>query len=271
MTPMFPRFGAGWRKAKLFPAPTGPRVRERFAGTASYCTYYDVRQADLIDADPVVVGVWDYVIKASPAEIMALPELPQAGDHVDNYCLPQEAKWLIGFWLNRGSASPKKSRTAYSLRTERQQLIWGGKAKERIARQLPGIAEWTITQGGYEEAPFDDADEFIDPPYVKMGHNYPVRFDRHDELGAFVRSKRSGLIMVCEGPDADWLPFHPLGSIKSTKGRADEFAYVARDGAPLHWSSAERQWTQEWQESLFAGLPLSPQDELEARLKVGGE
>jgi hypothetical protein len=248
--PFFPRYGAGYNKAQYFPAP-GEHVRERFAGTASYSTYFDVKRADLIDADPYVVGTWDYVLKATPEEIMALPELPEAGDRVDNYCLPQEAKWLIGFWLNRGSAAPKKTRTAYSLRTERKQLIWGQKAKERIARQLPGIAGWTVRQGSYEDVAFDGADEFFDPPYVEQGHHYPVRFDKHRALGDFVQSQRVGLAMVCEGPGATWLPFSPLGSLKSSRGRADEFAYVARDGLPLHWSPEEMIWSQQWQPGLF--------------------
>lgn len=251
MRPFFPRYGAGYNKAKRFPPPNGGKVRERFAGTASYSTYWDVAQVDLIDADPYVVGVWDFLLKATAREILALPELPEAGDGVDNYCLPQEAKWLIGFWLNRGSAAPKKTRTAYSLRTERQQLIWGAKAKERIASQLPGIAGWSIHQGSYEDAPFDDHDELFDPPYVEMGHHYPVDFDRHDELGRFVMSKRSGLVIVWEGPGANYLPFEPLGSLKSTRGRADEFAYVARDGVPLRYDAAEQRWTAEWQPSLF--------------------
>jgi hypothetical protein len=49
-------------------------------------------------------------------------------------------------------------------------------------------------------------------------------------------------MIACEVPDADWLPFRPLGSSKSIRGRADETVYVLRTpvaaGAELTWPSS---------------------------------
>jgi len=147
---------------------------------------------------------------------------------VDNYTLPQEAKWLIGFWLNRGSATPKKSRTAYSARTDRAQLNWGLRAKERIASQVEKIAAWTVQLGSYESAADYSATWFIDPPYGDKGRFYRVRFSDFPTLGRWCETRR-GLVIACERDDATWLPFVPLGSFKSSRGRASEGVFVSDD------------------------------------------
>jgi len=179
----------------------------------------------LVDADPVIVGVWDYLMRVRPEEVLALPDLPNAGDSVDDHPLPQEARWLIGFWLNRGSASPKRTRTAFSARSDRGQLNWGARAKARIAAQLPGLAGWSVRLGSYDVAPDEEATWFVDPPYVLKGSYYRVGFDGHEALGAWCRTRR-GIVIACEGPGAAWLPFETLGSFKSTRGRAEERVWV---------------------------------------------
>lgn len=45
-------------------------------------------------------------------------------------------------------------------------------------------------------------------------------------VGRLSEAQRRGLMIACEGPGADWLPFKPLGSFKSSKGRANEMAYI---------------------------------------------
>jgi hypothetical protein len=224
--PFFPYYGSKWNIARYYPAPSCETVVEPFAGSAGYATFYDCPKVHLIDKDPIIVGVWNYLLSARAEEILALPEMPEAGDHVDNYNLPQEAKWLIGFWLNRGSATPKKSRTAYSARTDRAQLNWGPRAKERIVSQLELITGWTVQQGSFEQALNIDATWFVDPPYGDKGKYYRVPFDDFDTLARWCL-ERTGQIIVCEGPEAAWLPFQPLGSFKSTKGRALESVYIA--------------------------------------------
>lgn len=223
MRPFFPFYGSKWNTARYYPKPRG-LVVEPFAGSAGYALFYDAPKAVLVDADPVVAGVWAYLMRASAAEILALPELPEVGDTVDNYpALPQEARWLIGFWLNRGSAQPKKSRTAYSARTDKAQLNWGQRAKERIAAQLGGLENWSITCGPYSRSPDADADTtwFVDPPYGEKGKFYRVPFVAFATLGEWCRTRR-GQVIACENVGATWLPFEPLGSFKSSKGRSNE-------------------------------------------------
>lgn len=225
MRPFFPFYGSKWNIARYYPAPGRLPVVEPFAGAAGYSTFHAVPEAHLVDADPIIVGVWQYLMGVTAEEILGLPELPDAGDSVNDHDLPQEARWLIGFWLNRGSASPKLSRTAYSARSDKGQLNWGARAKARIASQLEGIKGWTVTEGDYRDAPSIEATWFIDPPYVVKGRYYRVGFDQHEALGEWSRERR-GPVVVCEGPGADWLPFGPLGSFKSSLGRANEVVWV---------------------------------------------
>lgn len=229
MRPFFPYYGSKWNIARHYPKPLSGLVVEPFAGGAGYATFYGCSQVALYDADPIIAGVWSYLLRVSAQEIMALPELPAVGDCVDDFDLPQEAKWLIGFWLNRGSAQPKKSRTAYSARTDRAQLNWGLRAKERIAAQLPLIGEWTVRCGGYEEAPDERATWFVDPPYGDKGKFYRIGFSDFGTLGRWCETRR-GRLIVCERDDATWLPFMPLGSFKSSLGRASEGLFT-RDGS----------------------------------------
>jgi len=225
--PFFPFYGSKWNLARCYPAPQHVEVIEPFAGSAAYSTYYAAPRVRLFDADPIIAGVWDYLIKVRPSEIEELPELPSAGDSVDNYDLPTEAKWLIGFWLNRGSATPKKSRTAYSTRTDRGQLNWGPRAKQRIVDQLPLLENWTITNEDFEASgsPNDVATWFIDPPYLDKGRFYRIGFDDYPRLGRWARS-RQGQVIVCEGLGAEWLPFAPLGEFKTSTGRALEKVWL---------------------------------------------
>lgn len=221
MKPLWPYYGSKWRDAKRYGAPRGDLVIEPFAGSAGYSTFYAPKRVMLFDVDPYVVGVWRYLIRTSQAEILALPDL-DVGQSVDSLKLPQEARWLIGFWLNRGSAQPKKTKTAYSARTDRQQLIWSQRARERIASEIDGIRHWTITEGDYRQAPrLRDATYYVDPPYGDKGKYYRCNAVDLPALGEWCKSL-PGHVIACEQVGAQWLPFRPLASIKSSKGRSHE-------------------------------------------------
>jgi hypothetical protein len=228
LKPLFPYYGSKWRDAKRYAAPDGV-VIEPFAGSAGYSVFWGVPRAKLYDADPIIVGVWDYLIRVSESEIMRLPDL-EVGQSVDDFTLPQEVKWLIGFWLNRGSAQPKKTKTAFSARTERAQLVWSQRARERIVGQLHGIRGWTIEQRSFENVPDEPATWFVDPPYVDKGRYYRFRDVDYVALARWCRS-RTGPLFVCEQAGATWLPFEPLAVIKSTKGTSAEVVY--RQSAPV--------------------------------------
>ena len=96
LKPFFPFYGSKWRDAKRYAGPLTELVIEPFAGSAGYSTFYEPQQVLLNDVDPIICGVWDYLIKASMQEILKLPDL-EVGQSVDSLDLPQEARWLIGF------------------------------------------------------------------------------------------------------------------------------------------------------------------------------
>lgn len=168
--PLFPFYGSKWRDARRYPLP-GPHVVEPFAGSAGYSLWHEPEQVTLYDVDPIIVGLWRWLIQAAPEDVLALPDL-EVGESVDDLDLPEPARWLIGFWINRGSAQPRKTLTAYSARTERAQLIWSARARERIAASLSRIRHWTIEQQSYADAPLLRATYFVDPPYVDRGRYY---------------------------------------------------------------------------------------------------
>jgi site-specific DNA-adenine methylase len=223
MRPLFPYYGSKWRDARRYPPPGGS-VIEPFAGSAGYSTWHAPQHVTLLDVDPFIVGVWQYLIGATAREILALPDL-EPGQSTDDLALPQEARWFIGFWLNRGSAQPKKRQTAYSARVDRQQLVWSARARERVAAEIDGIRHWTIKHASYEEAPMMDSTYFVDPPYVDKGRFYRFSQVDHDALGGWCEAL-PGRVIVCEQAGATWLPFRPLASIKSSRGRSAEVVFT---------------------------------------------
>jgi site-specific DNA-adenine methylase len=238
--PLFPFYGSKWRDARKYGPPSG-HVIEPFAGSAGYSTYYEPAQVCLIDRDPILVGVWEYLIGASARDILALPDV-EPGQDVREMGLAQEAAWLIGFWLNRGSATPKRTRTAFSARTERQQLVWSPRARERIASDIHKVDHWKVRLGDFEEARrLGYATYFVDPPYVDKGRHYRMRLDAPDyqRLAGWVRGL-PGRWIVCEQAGADWLPFQPLAEIKSTRGSSAETYYTSDMLARFHRDIDER-------------------------------
>jgi hypothetical protein len=226
--PLWPFYGSKWRDAKRYGPPRNGVVVEPFAGSAGYSTFYAPAAVTLIDVDPIVVGVWEYLIGASRREILALPDL-EVGESVDGLAVPEEARWLIGFWLNRGSAQPKKTKTAFSARTEKGQLVWSARARERIAGEVDGIRHWRVRQGSFEDAPVVDGTYFVDPPYVDKGRYYRCSSVDYARLAAWCRTL-PGDVVVCEQAGADWLPFRELASIKSTRGRSAEVVWTSGGG-----------------------------------------
>jgi len=165
----------------------------------------------LVDANPIICGIWRWLIAASPDDVLAVGDIPDGGT-VDDIDAPQEARWLAGFWCNSAATAPRKTRSRFAAWADRGQGWggWGATARQRIAEQVPLIKRWTVIQGDYTAAPDVRATWFVDPPYRnRAGSYYPCQPADFGALGDWCRT-RQGLVIACENDGADWLPFRPL-------------------------------------------------------------
>jgi hypothetical protein len=243
MRPFFSFFGSKWRTVPHYQQPTHNTIIEPFCGAASYSVRYPERQIKLYDLDPVICGVWDYLIHVSGQEIRALPT--ECG-HIDELHVCQEAKWLIGFWLNKASVQPAKSPSKWMREYQSRQsgcTYWSAAVVERIASQVPHIRHWKIRETSYADIPDQTpATWFVDPPYEVAGRAYRFHDIDYPTLGDWCRS-RNGQTIVCENEGADWLPFAPFRTIKGLEGK--------RGGK----KSEEAIWTSDECPAFPAGVP----------------
>jgi hypothetical protein len=211
----FTYFGGKWRIAKHYPFPVHDVLIEPFAGSAGYSLHYPEKRVLLFDKDPIICGVWDYLIRSKESEILRLPLVIT---DVREMALPQEAKWLIGFWLNKGNVSPCNIPGKWMRDNWRPNSFWGEAIRGRIASQLQFIRHWKIANKSYNEVENQKASWFIDPPYQISGVRY--RFNKIDfsDLGSWCM-ERIGQVVVCEQDGAEWLPFIPFRTIKALEGK----------------------------------------------------
>lgn len=216
LRPFFLFYGGKWRAARRYPPPANGIIIEPFAGAAGYATRYPDRDVILVEKDPRIVKIWRYLIRVSVKDFLRLPDI-RAGQTVDDLGICDGAKYLIGFWVNKGVSAPCKVPSAWMRRKEYKSQFWGPKIRERIASQLDAIRHWSIIYGNYWQAPNLRASWFIDPPYSKTGQHYDYSDINYKKLAKWCEQRR-GQIIVCEQRGAKWLPFKKLGSIKTNVG-----------------------------------------------------
>jgi hypothetical protein len=234
MRPFFGFYGGKWRDAvKYYPTPHHGRIVEPFAGSAGYSLRYADRDVILGERDPIIASVWEYLIRATPKDILSIPDVPTDGS-VDDLGVCQEARWLVGFWMNRGASRPRKKPSKWMREGLRPGSFWGDRVRTTIAAQVEQIRHWKIYFCSWEDLPVSgDATWFVDPPYQLAGKHYRYGSESIDytDLGAWCRTL-PGQVIVCENKGADWMPFRPLASTKTTRAnrRSEEVVWI-RDGA----------------------------------------
>lgn len=239
MRPFLSYYGAAWLRAPRYPRPRHKTIIEPFAGSAGYSTRYAAHDVILCDLDEHITGIWGYLIATSGSEILSLPDVPP-GATVDDVVWPcEEAKWLAGFWLNTATSHPCKTPSKWmtaGISNGKSWVFWSHHLRLRLAHQVEQIRHWKVHHGRHEDLPCDilskEATWFIDPPYKEKGHRYRKGSEGIDypKLGQWCK-QRQGQVIVCEQAGADWLPFSPLGSFKSTKGYSKEVVWL-NDCAP---------------------------------------
>jgi len=216
LKPFFTFYGGKWRAAPHYPQPTHSVIVEPFAGAAGYSVRNPDRNVRLYDVDPVIVGVWSYLIRATEAEILALPDVSAEGVDALPSAVPQEARWLIGFWLNKGSSRPCRTPSAWMRGGTAASSFWGPSIRERIASQVSSIRHWQMIHCSYADIPVaESATWFVDPPYNnKAGSNYKCSDVDYSHLAGWCQGL-PGQVVVCENAGADWLPFREFRDIKA--------------------------------------------------------
>lgn len=219
LRPFFGFYGGKWRDAlKHYPAPEYGTIVEPFAGSAGYSVRHADRRVVLAEKDPILAGVWQYLIAASPSDIRHLPDI-EDGQSTHDLDVDPRARALIGLWLNRAVSRPRSTPSAWMRSGIRPGSFWGSRVRETIASQVDAIRHWTVLNCSYEEVGIVGAATwFIDPPYAGQGKHYRFGSDDLDYAAlGFWCQRREGQVIVCENEGADWLPFTRLTDIKTTR------------------------------------------------------
>lgn len=216
LKPFWCYYGGKWRSAPRYPTPRHNTLVEPFAGAAGYATRHHRCRVVLVERDPVVADLWRWLIQSSEDEVRALPlDVPTT---VRDLGLAPGPSALIGFWLNKGAASPMQSPSKWMRAGTHAASFWGREVRERIATQVGAIRHWTVIEGSYEDAPDEEATWYVDPPYQRAGVHYRRKITDYPALGAWCRTRR-GQTIVCEEVGADWLPFRHFGTFKANESR----------------------------------------------------
>lgn len=226
--PLFSYYGGKYLAGLRYPAPRHDTLIEPFAGSAGYSLRHYQRRVVLVDASEYVVGVWSYLIKTSAAEIAALPDL-EPGQKINDLAIPQEARWLIGFWSNQAGTAPRQSMSAWG-RGLKAKHYWGPHVRARVAANVDKIRHWAVFHADYTDIPNGAATWFIDPPYQVAGKYYPKQVSDYAALATWCQ-ERQGQVIVCEQEGANWLPFREFGNLRSAhkKGARSKEAYWLSD------------------------------------------
>jgi hypothetical protein len=194
-----------------YPDPEYRVVIEPFAGGAGYSCIHHTRDIVLIEKNPIVASVLRYLIEASPRKIMRLPLLTSSTQSVDDFDISQAEKALIGFWIGRMMTYPRKTlgKKFYELMyNPNTTQIWGKACRERLANTVALIKHWQVHEMDFQDAFNMTATWFVDPPYQTQGFRYKNGTNEIDfkKLAEWCKS-RNGQVIVCEGINANWLPF----------------------------------------------------------------
>lgn len=220
---MWSYYGSKLKIINKYPAPKYDIIIEPFAGAAQYSLKYYDRDIILIDKYDVIIKLWKWLQSCSKNDILSLPYI-EFGKSVDEYFWDcDEAKWLIGFIIAAGVASPRKKPSKWRtiLRPHAQEY-----KKNEIANSLFKIKHWNFVLGEYNCIDNINATWFIDPPYQQGGNQYKFgsRLINYNELAKWC-IERKGQAIVCENTNSNWLESIPIAKIDGVKHKTIETMY----------------------------------------------
>lgn len=225
--PLFPYYGAKWRSAGYYPEPLFATIREDLCGAAGYSLMWR-KKSVLADTSPHIAAAWGFLLKAPIADIAALPGSVASVDEV-----PAEARALVGFWLNPGSSTPK--RTASTRANPNAPFyfagsVWSERTKSRLVDEIQSVRElgWTFERRDWRDAkePSELCTYFYDPPYEIAGKHYTSKWTKSDYADLATHclklAKAGHQVIVCENAGASWLPFVPLHRYHGSRKDSEE-------------------------------------------------
>ncbi len=223
MRPFFSYYGSKWTGARHYGPPRRELVIEPFAGSAAYSVRWRAERVRLYDLSVDVCDLWDFLINCSDADIAAIPDAFAHDDEMLD--LPRGPRLLCGFWVAKGRAEAARNLSPWYARYKdgADCKVWGAAVKRRIIAQKPHIRLWTVDNLSWDQIPVEAAHWHVDPPYNNgPGSRYPHSCQGIDfaALGEWCRAL-PGAVDVCENFGAEWLPFDPLYSVVSTRGRRE--------------------------------------------------
>jgi len=224
---MFYYYGRKKRIVKSYPKPLHDTIIEPFAGSAAYAMEYYDKNVFLIELNPKIYKAWDFLIKATPSDILSLPIL------TDNQCLndaefnrlTESEKYVIGLFLNPGSSTPKKSPGNY--------CAWNEKNRKLLSEDVLKVKHWTVINGDYREGGNMTATWFVDPPYQKSGGQYYQFGNKDFDYPALAEwcMSRQGQVIVCENSSGTWMDFKPLVDIKGQRHKTSEVMWYRENNS----------------------------------------
>jgi len=246
----FAYFGHKMKYIDRYPVPKYDHIIEPFAGGAGYALRYCDLKVTLYELDEKVCMLWDYLINASEADILALPLL-KVDQHLEELNLTGGALELVGRWINPQSAtiqnrfSPVHKKSI--LENENDSRYWGRSRRYKISQIVKRLKHWRIINKSYIEAVNTKASWFIDPPYAsKVSKKYNHHTIDYDQLASFCRS-RKGQAVVCENTDSpQWLPFRELLTLSG--GKQDQGK--KRKSTEVLWCSNDQDYPMQQQSLL---------------------
>ncbi len=218
MKPFFSYYGSKYRLSQngFYPPPAeGNIVIESFAGSACYSVFHEPEIAILIDSNPKIIGIWNYLIKATAEQIEALPTFNTIAEQRDfkriMAKLLQAERDLIGFWTAKARPQSSKAFGVWARKYANAKTcrVWGDAVKLRIISQLPKIRGWRATCSDYHNQQFYQfpyftkmsKTYFIDPPYSGAGgRKYPHNKIDYEHLEHWVKTLK-GQVICCENED----------------------------------------------------------------------
>jgi hypothetical protein len=235
--PLCKYFGSKWHASKHYPAPRHGMIVEPFAGSACYAAHYAARHVVLLDKDPDVVDLLDWLIGASPADVLALPVDLTPGEDIRTLRgVSRGGQLLIRNWQRVG-----RSTTWTVSKWNNMPGMWGPDTRAAVAENVQRIRHWHVVCAEYWQLPDFEATWFCDPPYQNVPPAYRRDIDcntmHYGHLATWAQS-RKGQVIVCEQEGADWLPFRPFRNLKAGtagargKSRPDVGVVWTNDASP---------------------------------------